>query len=61
MNNIELLISDSNISHDEFFLVNNVLNEFYDMKEEINKLYIKRFCLIVRSAETIQKVKIQKL
>ena len=61
MNNIELLISDSNISHDEFVLVNNALKEFYDMKEEINKLYRKRFCLIVRSAETIQTVKIQKL
>ena len=41
MNNIELLISDSNISHDEFVLVNNALKEFYDMKEEINKLYRK--------------------
>ena len=39
LNNIEDLISktliDSNISHDEFVLRNNVLEEFYDMKEEI--------------------------
>ena len=36
---IEVLISktliDSNISHDEFVLINNVLKEFYDLKEEI--------------------------
>ena len=51
LNIIEVLISkaliDSNISHDEFVLINNVLKEFYDMKEEIknsNKLYIKQ-CL----------------
>ena len=39
LNSIEVLISnvliDSNISHDEFVLMNNVLKEFYDMKEEI--------------------------
>ena len=39
LNGIEVLISkglvDSNISHDEFVLINNVLKEFYDMKEEI--------------------------
>ena len=38
LNRIEVLISktliDSNISHNEFVLINNVLNEFYDMKEE---------------------------
>ena len=36
---IEVLICknliDSNIIHDEFVLTNNVLKEFYDMKEEI--------------------------
>ena len=36
---IEALISkaliDSNISHDDFVLINNVLNEFYDIIEEI--------------------------
>ena len=39
LNNMEVLISksliDSNISHDEFFLINYVLKEFYDTKEEI--------------------------
>ena len=39
LNSIEIVISkvliDSNISHDEFVLINNVLKEFYDMKEEI--------------------------
>ena len=39
LNSIEVLISkaliDSNISHDEFVLINNVLKEFYDTKEEI--------------------------
>ena len=38
LNNIAVLISkaliDSNISHDEFILINNVLKEFYDMKEK---------------------------
>ena len=36
---MEVLISkaliDSNISHDEFVLINSMLKEFYDMKEEI--------------------------
>ena len=44
-NSIEVLISkvltDSNISHDEFVLVNNVLKEFYDMKEEIKSSNFK--------------------
>ena len=39
LNNIEVLISktliDSNISHDAFALINNILKEFYDLKEEI--------------------------
>ena len=39
VNSTEVLISktliDSNISDDEFVLRNNVLEEFYDMKEEI--------------------------
>ena len=38
LNNIEVLTSkaliDSNISHDEFVLINNVLKELYNMKEE---------------------------
>ena len=39
LNRVEVLISkaliDSNISHDEFVLINNVPKEFDDMKEEI--------------------------
>ena len=39
LNSIEVLISkaliDSNISHEEFVWINNVLKEFYVMKEEI--------------------------
>ena len=39
LNSIEVLISkaliDSNISHDEFVLINNVLKKFYDMNEEV--------------------------
>ena len=39
LNKINILISktliDSNISHDEFVLISNMLKEFYDMKEEI--------------------------
>ena len=39
LNSIEALVSmvliDSNISHDEFVLINNVLKEFYDIKDEI--------------------------
>ena len=38
LNSIEVLISialiDSYRSHDEFVLINNMLKEFYDMKEE---------------------------
>ena len=39
LKSLEVLISKSlihsNISHDEFVLINNVLKIFYDMKEEI--------------------------
>ena len=39
LNSIEVVISktliDSNISHDEFVLINNVLKEYGNMKEEI--------------------------
>ena len=42
LNSIEVLISkaliDSNISHDEFVLINNVLKEYDNMKEEIKNL-----------------------
>ena len=46
LNRIEVLISkaliNSNISHDELVLINNVLKEFYDMKEKI-KNYNKKW------------------
>ena len=39
LSSIEVLISkvviDSNSSHDEFILTNNVLKKFYDMKKEL--------------------------
>ena len=42
LNSIEGSISktviDSNISHDEFVLINNVQKEYDDMKEEIKNL-----------------------
>ena len=42
LNIIDVLISKDvinwNISHDEFALINNVLNEYDDMKEETNNL-----------------------
>ena len=33
---------DSNISHNEFVLINNVLKEFYDIKGEINNSIKKK-------------------
>ena len=42
LNSIEVLISkaliDPVISYDEFVLINNVLNEYNEMKEEIKNL-----------------------
>ena len=42
LNSIEVLISkaliNSDISHDEFILINHVLKEFDDLREEIKKL-----------------------
>ena len=42
LNKIEVLISkalfDSNISHDEFFFINNVLKEYDEINEKINNL-----------------------
>ena len=37
LNSMEALI-DSNISYDEFIVINNMLNEYDDMKEEIKNL-----------------------
>ena len=63
LDSIEALISkvfmDSNISHDEFLLINNVLKGFYGTMEEIKndkgkfKLYIKQCYLIAWSVEKI--------
>ena len=73
LNSIEVLISknliDSNIRHEKFVLIDNVLKEFYDMKEKIKnsnkkqkyRLYIKTmlsYCLICRK---ILKVKLLEL
>ena len=65
---IKVLISkaliDSNINHDEFVLI-NVLNEFYDMKEEIKnsndkRLYkrISSYCLKCRKNTESQNPKV---
>ena len=44
LNNIEFLISkaliNSYISHDKFDLINNVLKEYEDMKEQIKDLKV---------------------
>ena len=46
LNSLEVLISkaliDSNISHDKFFLVNNMPKEFGDIKGEIKNLMINK-------------------
>ena len=47
-----MALTDSNIAHDGFVLINNLLKEFYGMNEEIeksnnNKVYVKQCCLIV--------------
>ena len=50
---IEVSISkaliDSNISHDKFVLINNVLKEFYDMKEEIKYSNINKSLNYIKS------------
>ena len=70
LNRIEVLISkaliDSNISCDEFVLINNVLKEYDKIKDLIKfieyfSLFIKQCYHNVLSVEKIQKVKIQKL
>ena len=46
LNSIKVLISkasiDSNISHDEFILINNVLKEYHDIKEKLKILMINK-------------------
>ena len=73
LNNVEVLISraliDWVISHDEFVLINNTLNEYYEIKEETKNLMIWSSLLylsyliyrIAWSVKKIQKVKIQTL
>ena len=43
LNSIEILLSkaliDSVVSHDEFVLINNVIKEYDEMKEEIKNLF----------------------
>ena len=53
-NRIEVLISkaliDSNISHDQFVLINNVLKEYDDMKEEIkNLISLSKFLVYLKN------------
>ena len=42
LNSIEVIISkasiDSNVSHDEFVMINNMLKEYHDMIEETKHL-----------------------
>ena len=73
LNSIEILISkaliDSNISHDESILTNNVLKEYENMKEEtiwrLNQLiedfslFIKQCYRIFWSIKKLPKVKIK--
>ena len=46
LNSMEVLIFkaliNSNISHDEFVLINNLLKEYDNMKEEIKNLTVYR-------------------
>ena len=50
LNSIDVLISkaliDSNISHDEFELINDVVKESDDMKKEIKNSNNKQVCLM---------------
>ena len=72
LNVIKVLISktlaDSVISYDEFVLINNILKEYNEIKEEMKKkkdvikfiLFIRQFYNIAWTVEEIQQVKIQK-
>ena len=59
LNSIEFLVStaliDSNISHDEFILTNDVLKEYEQMKEEIERLnqFIEDFSLFIKQTYRI--------
>ena len=68
-NSIEVLLSkaliDSVISHEEFVLMNNVLKEYNEMKEDFIEdfsLFIKQnYSVEIWSVEKIQKWKTKKL
>ena len=63
MNSTDLIskaLIDSNICHDEFVLINNVLKEFCEMKKKNKNLDIK-ISIIVSNVGKIQKVKILKV
>ena len=57
---ISKTLIDSNISHDEFALINNVLRENDDMKEEINNLetykLIKSFNVLIKNGILLSEV-----
>ena len=58
INRIEVLISkallDSTISHNEFVLINNLLKEYKEMKEEIKKIkFIEDFSLFTKQCYNI--------
>ena len=61
LNSMKVLIFkvliDSNISHHEFVLINNVLNEYDNMKKEIKikrlKQFIKDFSLFIKQCYRI--------
>ena len=63
---ISMTLIDSNIIHDEYVLINNVLKEFYDMKEEIKnfndiKTICKRMLFYCLKRRKLEKPKILKL
>ena len=72
LNVIKVLISktlaDSVISYDEFVLINSILKEYNEIKEEMKKkkdvikfiLFIRQCYYIAWTVEEIQQVKIQK-
>ena len=70
LNSIKVLFSKILIHlvilHDEFVLINNVLKEYNEMKEELKKFkclikFIANFCLFIKQSYHTQKVKFQKL
>ena len=69
LNSIKVLFSKILIHlvilHDEFVLINNVLKEYNEMKEELKKFkclikFIANFCLFIKQSYHTQKVKFQK-